>query len=72
MSVLCAHFSFDAFWGFLCTGVLLHFSISTFFPTTISGKGCRSPPVNLTFSDFRLIGGIKNGWTSSQTQKGQI
>jgi hypothetical protein len=61
MSVLCAHFSFDTFCGFLRADVLLHFFISPFFPTTISGKGCRSPPVNLTFSDFRLIGGTKNG-----------
>jgi len=57
MSVLCAHFSFDTYRGFLRADVLLHFFILPFFPITISGKGSRGPPVNLTFSDFRLNGG---------------
>jgi hypothetical protein len=61
MSVFCAHFLFDTFRGFFRAGAFLRFFISPFFPITISGKGCRGPPVNLIFSDFKLIGGTKNG-----------
>jgi hypothetical protein len=57
MSVLRAHFSFDTFRGFARKVAFFILRI----PTAIGSKGCRGPPVNLTFSDLRLIGGIKNG-----------